>query len=389
MAPDGTRGTICSELFLWIFCVFLCAELTRFQLLRQCAQALEKLTVTATFQLDYPFDKPPETGAWRTVAPGVHWVRMPLPFALDHINLWVLDDGEALTLVDTGFGLPETQAVWEQVLARFDKPVVHIFVTHCHPDHLGLAHWLAERTGAPISMTQGEFLGGQALWHQLPGYSVADMLVQFRRHGLDEARLEALEVRGNGYKKGVPSLPRQYQRVIDGDRLTLGGHEWQVIAGYGHAPEHAALYCAQLGVLISGDMLLPRISTNISVFAATPHDDPLQRFIDSIRRFKDLPATTLVLPSHGMPFKGIDARVDQLIDHHRERCDALLAACESPASAGELLPTLFPRKLDTHQVMFAMGEAIAHLNHLVRQGRLREITGGENVRYVSTARPFQ
>ncbi len=345
--------------------------------------------MTVSTPLEYPFDEAPATGACRLVAPGVHWVRMPLPFALDHINLWVLDDGEALTLIDTGFGLPETQAAWTQILTHLGKPVTRIFVTHCHPDHLGLAHWLAERTGAPISMTQGEFLGGHALWHQLPGFSVADMLAQFRRHGLDEARLDALAARGNGYKKGVPALPSKYERVIDGDCIRLGAHQWQVIAGYGHAPEHAALHCRELGLLISGDMLLPRISTNISVFAATPHDDPLQRFIDSIRRFKDLPATTLVLPSHGMPFKGIDARVDQLIDHHRERCDALLAACDSPASAGELLPTLFPRKLDTHQVMFAMGEAIAHLNHLVRQGRLREINGGEYVRYVSTARPLQ
>ncbi len=345
--------------------------------------------MTASSALEYPFESAPATGDWRTVAPGVHWLRMPLPFALDHINLWVLDDGDALTLVDSGFGLPEIQAAWEAILTRFDKPVARIFVTHCHPDHLGLAHWLAERTGAPISMTQGEFLGGHALWHQLPGYGVADMLAQFRRHGLDEARLEALETRGNGYRRGVPALPRAYQRVIDGDSIDLGGRSWQVIAGYGHAPEHAALHCAELDILISGDMLLPRISTNISVFAATPHDDPLQRFIDSIRRFKALPDSTLVLPSHGMPFKGIDTRVDELIDHHRERCDALLAACNSPATAGELLPTLFPRELDTHQVMFAMGEAIAHLNHLVRQGRLREINSGENVRYVSTARPFQ
>ena len=338
--------------------------------------------------LTYPFDALPALGRWTTVAPGVHWLRMPLPFALDHINLWMLDDGDAIALVDTGFGLPEIRSAWDAVLARLARPVSRIIVTHCHPDHLGLAQWLSERTGAPICMTQGEYLGGHALWAQLPGYSVADMLTQFRRHGLDEARLAALEQRGNGYRRGVPAMPTCYHRLMDGDALEIGAHTWNVIAGYGHSPEHAALHCATLGVLISGDMLLPRISTNVSVFAATPHDNPLKRFLDAIARFKGLPSSTLVLPSHGRPFTGIAPRVDELAEHHRERCDALLAACTSPKNAGELLPTLFPRELDTHQVMFAMGEAIAHLNYLVHGRELREIASDDDTtRYISTALP--
>jgi glyoxylase-like metal-dependent hydrolase (beta-lactamase superfamily II) len=338
--------------------------------------------------LEYPFDERPETAGWTTVAPGVHWVRMPLPFALDHINLWLLDDGEAVTIVDTGFGLPPIQDTWVRLLDRLERPVSRIMVTHCHPDHLGLADWLSERTGAPVHMSLGEFLTGHALWAQLPGYCVPDMLSQFRRHGLDTERLEALGARGNAYRKGVPSLPSRFERLVDGSTLEIGGHTWEVIVGTGHSPEHAALYCAALEVLISGDMLLPTISTNVSVFAATPHDDALGRFLDSIRRFKRLPDRTLVLPSHGRPFRGIHARVDQLHEHHRERCDALLAACASPRSAGDLLETLFPRTLDTHQVMFAMGEAIAHLNHLVRGRELREVSeGGDLVRFISTALP--
>jgi len=344
--------------------------------------------MSATEELQYPFDDLPETGAWITVAPGVHWVRMPLPFVLNHINLWVLDDGDAITLVDTGFGLPEVQSVWETILARFDKPVSRIIVTHCHPDHLGLANWLSEKTGAPISMTLGEYLGGHALWHQLPGYRVEDMTEQFRGHGLDTARLDALDTRGNAYKRGVPSMPHRYDRLHDHDRIAINGHEWEVIIGTGHSPEHASLFCAELGVLISGDMLLPRISTNVSVFAATPHDDPIGRFLVSIDRFLGLPDASLVLPSHGRPFKGIHARVRQLHEHHRERCDALLAACDAPVSAGDLLETLFPRELDTHQVMFAMGEAIAHVNYLVRGRELREVDhSGGVARYASTALP--
>jgi glyoxylase-like metal-dependent hydrolase (beta-lactamase superfamily II) len=329
--------------------------------------------------LAYPLPDLPEPGATLAVAPGVHWLRKPLPFALDHINLWLLDDGEAQVAVDAGDGLDDTRRHWEQVLAAHGRPLSRVVVTHCHPDHLGLATWLAARDESPILMTQGEFLAGHALWQQLPGHSVADMVAQFRRHGLDEDRLAALAQRGNAYRRGVPALPSSYRRLFNGDRIGVGGHDWQVICGYGHSPEHAALYCADLGVLISGDMLLPRISTNVSVPAATPEADPLAWFLDSLQRFSHLPAETLVLPSHGRPFRGIAARVEELVQHHDERCVALRAACQAPRSAGELLSTLFPRELDTHQVMFAMGEAIAHLNRLVVRREIRQVMGDDGV----------
>jgi glyoxylase-like metal-dependent hydrolase (beta-lactamase superfamily II) len=226
---------------------------------------------------------------------------------------------------------------------------------------------LAEKTGAPVTMTLGEFLGGHALWNQLPGYNTTAMVAQFRQHGLDGRTCARAGQPRQPYKRGVPSLPASYERVIDGDSLEIGGRSWKVIVGHGHSPEHMSLYCESAGVLISGDMLLPRISTNVSVFAATPDDDPLGRFLDSIRGFKQLPVATLVLPSHGSPFRNIGLRVDQLVEHHDDRCAELLAACTVPRCAGELLATLFPRELDTHQVMFAMGEAIAHLNHLAHK----------------------
>ena len=342
--------------------------------------------MTTTNEIEYPFERLPDSGTVAQVAPGVGWARMPLPFALDHINLWLLDDGDALTVVDTGFGLEPIKNHWSQILDADARPLSRLIITHCHPDHLGLATWLTARDGATLHMTQGEFLGGHALWHQLPGYSVADMIMQFRAHGLDEKRLDALTERGNGYRRGVPEMPSSYQRLFAGDRIRVGEHEWEVIVGYGHSPEHASLYCAALGVLISGDMLLPRISTNVSVFAATPDDDPLGWFLDSLRRINHLPDDTLVLPSHGKPFRGIRKRVDELIEHHRERCAALLAVCGTARSAGELLGTLFPRELDTHQVMFAMGEAIAHLNHLVKQGELCQVEGDDGaIRFIKTS----
>ena len=342
--------------------------------------------MTDSAALAYPFPAPPEPGCLHPVAPGVAWARMPLPFALDHVNVWVLDDGPALAVVDTGYALPEVRTQWERILAADPRPLARVIVTHCHPDHLGLATWLAARDGGAVHMAQGEFLAGQALWHQLPGYAVADMVAQFRAHGLDEARLEALVHRGNGYRRGVPEMPARYRRLFDGERLATGANTWQVIVGHGHAPEHVSLYCEKAGLLISGDMLLPRISTNVSVFAATPDDDPLAAFLASLHCIKALPEETLVLPSHGRPFRGLRARIGQLEAHHQERCERLLAALDVPRSAGELLPTLFDRALDTHQVMFAMGEAIAHLNFLTNKGALRRRTDGEGkVRFERTA----
>lgn len=323
--------------------------------------------IASDASLDYPLSSVPAQGEIHTIQPGVGWIRMRLPFALDHVNLWLLDDGEGRVIVDTGFGLEEVRECWEEILDREPKRVSGVVVTHCHPDHVGLAGWLAERSGAPVFMTQGEFLGAQAMWHQVPGYAIPDMLQQFRRHGLDEERLAALDARGNAYRRGVPFLPRAYHRMFDGDMLHVDGHEWRVMVGYGHAPEHASLYCEALGILISGDMLLPRISTNVSVFAATPNDDPLGWFLESLHRIKDLPDHTLVLPSHGEPFRGLKARIAQLEEHHRERCSVLLSALDRPRTAGELVPTLFDRRLDTHQVMFAMGETIAHLNYLANR----------------------
>lgn len=342
--------------------------------------------MTPVSELDFPFDNHPASAEMRTVLPGIHWVRMPLPYALDHINLWVLDDDpDQVVLVDAGFGLDEVKQHWGSLLETMHRRIAGVVVTHCHPDHVGLADWLSRRNGAPIFMTQGEYFGAHAVWHQIPGYSIPDMLDSFRRHGLDQTRLDALEKRGNAYRNGVPSLPSRFQRMFSGDVLGINKHNWRVIVGHGHSPEHACLYCEELGVLISGDMLLPRITTNISVFAATPNDDPLGWFLCSLYELKGLPDNTLVLPSHGLPFRGVHARIDQLEAHHEERCETLLKAMSGACSAASLLETLFPRPLDTHQVMFAMGEAIAHLNHLVNRRELRRLVDADgSIRFERT-----
>jgi glyoxylase-like metal-dependent hydrolase (beta-lactamase superfamily II) len=238
-----------------------------------------------------------------------------------------------------------------------------------------------EKTGAPLSMTTGEFLTAHVVWHEIGGHGARFMVEQFRQHGLDAEHLAKFEQRGSGYRRAVPALPEYYHRLMAGGVVRIDGKKWQILIGHGHAPEHLALYCAELGVLISGDMLLPRISTNVSVFAATPEADALRWYLDSLDEMaRDIPAETLVLPSHGLPFIGVQERVQALHAHHEERLQALENSCEqAPQSAAELLDVLFNRALDTHQTMFAMGEAIAHLNYLEQAGRLSRSMDADGV----------
>lgn len=331
--------------------------------------------------LDYPHPQFPAAGELVEVAPGVCWLRMPLPFQLDHINLWLLKDGTGWTIVDTGFADDGVRASWRQILQTLDGPVTRIVVTHFHPDHLGLASWLMAETGAPLAMTSGEFLTAHAVWNEVGGHGANFMSEQFRQHGLAGELLAKFATRGSGYRKAVPALPNYYQRLKAGDTLTVGGRAWRIQIGYGHSPEHMALYCPELDVLISGDMLLPRISTNISVFAATPEADALRWYLESLDDLaREVPEKTLVLPSHGLPFHGIAERVADLHAHHEERLHALEISCEqAPQSAAELLDVLFNRALDTHQTMFAMGEAIAHLNYLEQAGRLSRSIDADGV----------
>ena len=334
--------------------------------------------------LEYPFPEVPEAGTTLEVAPGIHWLSMPLPFQLDHINLWLLEDGEGWTVVDTGIGNAQTRSLWEGIL---HKTVKRVILTHYHPDHAGNAAWLCQRYHAELWTTQGEYLTAHAVRSSSAGYTADAVLSVFRRNGLDEERAARMRAPRNRYAELVPDFPVSYRRIIEHDEIRIGQHRWRALVGHGHAPEHLSLYSSSLNAVIAGDMLLSTISTNVSVWSIDPEGDPLRLFLGSIARYRELPEDVLVLPSHGKPFRGAHERVQQLERHHQKRLGELSDSLRGkPQSAAELLTVLFRRPLDAHQTFFAMGEAIAHLHYLYYAGRAQRALGNDGIMRYATRR---
>jgi glyoxylase-like metal-dependent hydrolase (beta-lactamase superfamily II) len=315
-----------------------------------------------------PFEIP-AAGQATEVAPGVFWVRMPLPFALDHINLWLLDDGDGWTMVDTGVLGGDTKEYWRHILDAHLKGarLKRIVCTHSHPDHMGLAGWFVESLGVELWTTRGEWAQGRR--YSLEAIDTDRYRSYYHRAGCTEADVDgAFGSSSGGGNRHFAIVPESYHRLHDGDTITMGGHDWAVRTAFGHSVEHACLFSESLNLMIGGDQFLPKITPALVVGTDNPDASPLRQFLDSNKRFLDLPRDVRVLPSHNLPFSGLHARIGQYESHHAKRLDATLAACEFPASCIGVARTIFTRPIDGRQMFFAVGETLSHLNYLRDDG---------------------
>lgn len=326
---------------------------------------------------------PPAPGMTKDIAPGVKWLRIGLPMALDHINLWALADGPGWTIVDSGISHPATIHAWERILAEDleGRPVTRVIVTHMHGDHAGLAGWLVERFGCELWMTRTEYLMAQTLANATgTEVSFHDL---HHKAGWDDEEIAGLAARKRAIAQFYWPLPTSIRRIHDGDRLEIGDQTWAVITGGGHSPEHACLHCAELGLLISGDMVLPNISSNISVEPAEPDSDPLAEWFATLERIRrKVPTQVMVLPSHGSCFHGLHARIDQLVGGQRDALQRLTEAIGRPKRVDELFSVLFSRPIlrsDIPLMGLATGETLALLNHLISEGLAQKASGDRGI----------
>lgn len=322
--------------------------------------------------LVHPWEAPPAPGDVIEVAPGILWARLPLPMKLDHVNVYVLDDGDRWSVIDTGLDWKKARAAWEALLAGplAGKPVGRVILTHHHPDHIGLAGRFAE-AGAEVWATRVAWLFGRMLTldhHERP----TPQHVEFRRRaGMPDDMLQAyMQEKPFNFSACVAPIPLGFRAIDEGDALTMAGRRWDVRLGHGHAPHHATFW-SEDGIVLAGDQVIPGISSNISVYPTEPEADPLGDWLESCARLRGhAQPEHLVLPGHKLPFRGLAFRLTQLIDNHEHalaRIEAGLA--ERPMTAAECIPAIFKRPIGAAEYGLALGEAVAHMSHLTRVGR--------------------
>lgn len=345
--------------------------------------------MTAAEPIRYEFDQHPGIGETMRIAPGVFWLRMFLPFSLSHINLWLLEDGDGWTIIDTGVNVEECRHIWDSTFAgqMGGRPAERVIVTHLHPDHVGCAGWLARKFDVPLWMTRDEYLLARVLVADTGRPTPGEGDRFYTAAGFQAEQMDFYHKMFGMFGKLVHALPESYHRMADGDQLDIGAHRWEVIVGRGHSPEHACFYCAGINVLVSGDQLLPTISSNVSVFPTEPDANPLAEWLDSLARLKTrVPADVLVLPAHGKPFRGAHERLDELALEHHAALGALEDLCRQPRRAVDAFPALFKSRIDHKNLIMATGESLAHLNFLQAQGRVTRTTDAGGVDWYESRR---
>ena len=326
--------------------------------------------------IHYPLAATPGAGSYLEAVPGLYWLRLPLPFELNHINVWLLDDGDGWTLVDAGASLPATREAWETLFASElgRKPLRRLIVTHMHPDHFGLASWHCQRFGIDLHASEPTIRRATRLLLHPETFDQTMAAEFFRANGAADPDRIVRFISGHSYRRLVAGMPERTHKIKAGTQLTIGQRVWEVIVSHGHAEGHLSLYCRDEGLLISGDQVLPTITSNISLFEQDPDLNPLQQYLESLDVFRHLPEDTLVLPSHGRIFRGLHERVDAIEAAHQERSVQVYDYCREPSSVSSVAARLFPRQLDDINSCLAFGETFAHLRYLEKQRRLRRFS---------------
>lgn len=321
----------------------------------------------------YPFEAPPEIGKAVEVAPGVLWMRLPLPMALDHVNVFALDDGHGWTIVDTGFDSKRGRAIWAQLLAGplAGKPVLRVVVTHHHPDHIGLAGWFQDQ-GATLLTTRTAWLYARMLCLDVQATPLPEQVAFWRGAGMAPDLLaQRMAERPFNFADVVAPLPLGFTRLQEGGEITMAGRRWTIRMGNGHAPEHATFWSQDDGLVLGGDQLLPSISANIGVYPTEPCADPLGEWLTSCTAFEPLAREEhLVLPGHKLPFTGLPLRLRQMAENHHGALDRLRAHLTTPHSAAACFMPIFKREITGSAYGLALVEAVAHLNHLLHRGEV-------------------
>lgn len=340
-------------------------------------------------QLVFPLADPPAFGAVVQVRDGILWARVPLPYQLDHVNLYFLRDGNGWAVIDTGIQTDAAIAAWEMLL---DGPLkgarlTRVIVTHYHPDHIGLAGWLCRRFDAPLLTSLSTYMSSKVISLAHDENALRQHFDFYISHGMTTEVAGVVAIQGTEYLQRVADLPHTFLRLLMPDILEIGGRSFRVLSGDGHAAEQIMLYNEEERLFFAADQVIEKISPNVSVYAGEPHGDPLGHFLRGLRMLRaEIPDDVLVLPGHRRPFIGLHQRCTELEAHHEERCDLIRNACaRAPQSVADLVPALFPRQLDPHQMSFAFTEALAHVNRLIRRGEIDAIKQDGRVLHVVTA----
>jgi glyoxylase-like metal-dependent hydrolase (beta-lactamase superfamily II) len=330
--------------------------------------------------LNFTVQRPPAYGELTDLLPGLFWVRLPMPAAPNHVNCWLLDNGPGWTMVDCGLNTDDSFEMWDKLwrgLLR-SRPLQNLTLTHAHADHSGLAGFFVKETKCSVRMTLAEWLSGWKTWHEreeAPDEHFASFL---KRNGAsaDDAAGIAEAQRHQKFLGGRP--PREFTRIRDGDVITMGRRDWQVITAGGHSVEHALFFCESEKILIAGDQVLSHMTPSVIAPVAQPEANPMQEYLNALTLLEALPTDTLVLPSHGLPFRGLQARLAQLREHHQARLDDVMSVINGRTNAFLVAQEIFPRVLYANPRQ-AFGEALAHLNMLASTARLTRDVDGDGV----------